>query len=59
MPIVVIVGVFGDPGIDFADPLAIKENVSAAAFLAAAAHDGNARAIKCEASPLHRRLLLP
>src|SRR6266576_6127085 len=48
MPIVVVCRVFGDPGIDFADLFAIKENVGAAAFLGAAADDGNARALERE-----------
>ena len=48
MPIVVIAGIFRDPGIYFADLLAIKENVSPAALLAAAAHNGNTCANKCK-----------
>ena len=47
MPIVVVAGIFGDPGIEFADLLAIKENVSTSAFLGASAHDGDTRAIEC------------
>src|SRR6266481_1090728 len=48
MPIVVIGRIFGDPGIDLADLFAIEENVGTSTFLAAAAHDSNARAFECE-----------
>src|SRR5882672_7226169 len=48
MPVVVIAGILGDPGVDFSGLLAVKENVSTAALLGAAAHNCNARALKCE-----------
>ena len=48
MPIVVIACILGDPSVDFSGLLAVKENVSTAALLGAAAHNCNARAFKCE-----------
>ena len=48
MPIVVVRRIFGDPGIDCADLLAVEENVGTATFLSATSHDGNARTFECE-----------
>src|SRR6185503_12601625 len=46
VPVVVVVGVGGDPGVDLAHLRAVEEHVGAAAFLAAAADDRDAGALE-------------
>ena len=48
MPVVVVAGVFRDPGIDIAYLFAIQKNVRTAACLRTAANDGNPGSLECE-----------